>query len=420
MLYPKEEQRALSRLATPNIVEVRSVPSEKYQTLASALVTPPTGGPRSPVPRSSVVVIQLQAGQYEEPLCITTSVVIVGADGSMPTIRAFGSEGIKVSGTGAALVVLRKLRLVAGQMGPALIVHEASPLVEDCEIVGSGGKAARGSPPGVSVRGAYARPVLRGCLISGHAGAGVSFTGGACGLVSACEVSMCGCGIWLESGADPVIWKNMVTAHQGAGIVVRADARGCMMGNTIIQNGAGGILVESSRRSSTVIVQNRVWANKGCDLRQSPSSEGKLAAEVGAIILSNSVGSRSGGGQVGTNSGPASPPSAELSPAWPRHQVRSARELEDALHFAPRDRVTLIEMVESVELTKPLVLDRPVVLAGTSTSLAEVRGAPGTQAAVLIGPGAEAAALMHLAVRLPMSADVGTSCVVCCRTAFVC
>ncbi|CAE7687191.1 tetA [Symbiodinium pilosum] len=52
--------------------------------------------------------------------------------------------------------------------------------------------------------------------------------------------------------------------------------------NTILRNGAGGLLVESSRRSVTTIVRNRVWANIGCDLRQSPTSSGLLAGKAAA------------------------------------------------------------------------------------------------------------------------------------------
>ena len=61
-------------------------------------------------------------------------------------------------------------------------------------------------------------------------------------------------------------------------------------GNTILRNGAGGALVESARSVVTTIVRNRVWANSGCDLRQSPARQGLAAGESGAVVLGNTVG----------------------------------------------------------------------------------------------------------------------------------
>merc|ERR1719362_746251 len=305
-----------------------------------------------------------------------------------------------------ASCVLRRLRICSEQQGNAVSITDASPLLEGCELVGRGGEPVRGARAGMTVRGSCAWPVVRGCRVLGHAGAGLSFSKDAGGIVVACDISRCACGIWLDGGSDPLIWKNTISGHRGAGIVVRADGLGRVMWNAVLRNGAGGILVESSRRATTVIAQNRVWANMGCDLRQSPAGAGRTASEVGTLFCSNAVGQQedpAGGVSLGS----------ELKATWPKQSVHTAQELAAAVKCAPIDRYSFIEIQASVQLHEALVLDRPVVLTGRPGSRAELQGAPGAAAAVLIVPGGEAASLWCVMVKLQAHGKVsaGASCV---------
>lgn len=376
--------------------EVRTVPSPLFPTIAAALAQPSVvsleaSGGRGSVPN---LVIRILPGVYHEQLCITRPAILVGVEDSLPTIHGSGLDGLRIAAGGATSCVLRKLRLCAEAQGRAVTVDDSSPLIEGCELVGTGGDPVRGAPAGLQVRGADSHPIIRGCRISGHAGAGVSFGSGAQGLVVACDISRCACGVWLEGDANPLLWRNTIAGHRGAGVVVRAGARGLIMGNTVLRNGAGGVLVESSRSSVTKIAQNRVWSNIGWDLRQSPAPPGFSAGEVGALLISNIVG------QQGSDT--SSAPGIELAPAWPKRVVNRASELVAAVRGAPRNRIALVEIVGRLVLEEPLVLDRPVVLAGrkSSTAGAELCGAAGLAAVVVVAPGGEAAALCQLTIRL--------------------
>lgn len=411
-LLPSSWQEGWARAAAPapgralvGGAEVRTVPSALFPTLGAA-VPKPSRGSASPLPD---VVVRLLPGVYTERLHIVVPVVIVGASENMPTIRSLGREGVKIAGAAASSSALRHLRLCAEPGGHALCIQDSSPLIEGCELTGAGGAPARGAPAGLDVRGSGARPTIRGCRISGHAGAGASFGHSAGGILGTCEISRCGCGVWLDTGADPLIWRNTIAGHRGAGLVVRADGAGCSIGNTVLRNGAGGVLVESARRANAVITQNRVWANTGLDLRQSPASSGRSAAEAGALLLQNTIG------QQGPGDGGGAPPGAALSVAWPRRAVHNAAELTEALRAAPSDRTVLIEVVGRVDLEAPLVLDRPVVLAGAERGAAELWAPAGAEAAVVVTSGGEASALWWLTVRLPSGgvsrARAGASCV---------
>lgn len=378
--------------------ELRTVPSAAFPTIASALPTPGEAK-GSAVPS---IVVSILPGVYQERLRITAPCTLVGAEGGKTTLLAVGADGVAVVGTGDGACVLRRLRICAEAGGHALrIGSRASPLVESCELLGAGGAPTRGAPAGVDVRGEGACPVLRDCRITGHAGAGVCFGDNAGGMLITSEVSRCGCGVWLEAGANPLVWRNTIAGHRGAGIVVRADGMGRVIGNTVIRNGAGGMLVESARRAVVVIGQNRIWANVGGDLRQSPAPPGRPASEVGTLLLRNIAGEARGGAGL---------EASELRSAWPRRTVSTAWDLAAALREAPRDRIALIELVGRVELGTPLVLDRPVVLAGASDS-AEICGPPGAEAAIVVAAGGEAAALWRLRVSLLAPTRAGAACV---------
>ncbi|CAE6920188.1 unnamed protein product [Symbiodinium sp. CCMP2592] len=328
---------------------------------------------------------------YYEQLSITEPVVLVGAGKELPTIWG-GKDGVVVSGAGASACALRHLRLCAESRCHALTVSNSSPLIEGCEIVGSCGDPARGAPAGLEVRG-QSGPVIRECRIFDHAGAGIAFLQGANGLVAACDVTRCACGIWLEGEANPIIWRNTLAGHRGAGVVVRASGRGCITGNTILRNGAGGLLVESSRRAVTTIVRNRVWANSGCDLRQSPTSTGLLAGKAAAVTLANTVGHQDS---------PSASHGTELTAIWPQRVVINARDLRAAVREAPSDGFTFLQLQGKVVLEEPLVLDKPVILAGESLtgdsgsveSRGELHGPPG--GSVVIIQTAESCALWRL------------------------
>jgi len=100
--------------------------------------------------------------------------------------------------------------------------------------------------------------------------------------------------------------------------------------------------------------------------------------------------------------------------AWPRRAVQNEAELRSALADAPRDRTVLIEVVGSISLDEHLVINRPVVLVGSAPGAAELRGAPGAEAAISIGLGGEGCALRWLSIRLQQGNAVlraGGSCV---------
>lgn len=382
--------------------EVRTVPSPTFPTLNAALAQSAISEGSRAVSSTAVptVVIRVLPGVYQERLNIGIAAVLVGAGDGMPTIRAAGPDGIKVT----ASCVLRRLRLCTELGGHALSVQDASPLIEGCEILGAGGEPARGAPAGLDVRGTNARPIIRSCRISAHAGAGVTFASGSKGLLAGCDISRCGCGVWVDGGADPLIWRNTVAGHRGAGIVVRGAGAGCMMGNAVLRNGAGGILVESARRAVTAILQNRVWANTGNDIRQSPSRP--AASEVGVLLMHNTVG--------GQNTGSGGNPGIALSATWPKRVVHTAAELVAAVRDAPRDRTALVELVGRIDLEEPLHLDRPVVIAGAERGVAELWGPEGAEAAVLITAGGESAALWWLTIGLQGRGGrvrAGASCV---------
>ncbi|CAE7243974.1 unnamed protein product [Symbiodinium sp. KB8] len=124
--------------------------------------------------------VRILPGVYYEQLSITEPVVLVGAGKELPTIWG-GKDGVVVSGAGASACALRHLRLCAESSCHALTVSNSSPLIEGCEIVGSCGDPARGAPAGLEVRG-QSCPVIRECRIFDHAGAGIAFLQGACGL----------------------------------------------------------------------------------------------------------------------------------------------------------------------------------------------------------------------------------------------
>mmetsp|Transcript_40566 Transcript_40566/g.95357 ORF Transcript_40566/g.95357 Transcript_40566/m.95357 type:complete len:1264 (+) Transcript_40566:129-3920(+) len=385
-------------------VEVRSVPSKAFPTLAAALSHLGSSG----TPNPPNVVVRLLPGTYEcDRLSIVTSVVIEGSQsGSLPTIRCGGTDGLRIAGTAAAGCALRRLRLCAEMGCSALTIHDATPLIESCEVLGAGGEASRGTPAGLVVKGARAWPVIRKCLISAHSGPGICFRDDSSGMVANSEISKCGCGVWLEEGGNPILWRNTVSGQRGAGIVVKADGAGSAVGNSILQNGAAGLLIESSRYVMTVMVKNRVWGNRGQDLRQSPAPAGHTAAESGALLLNNHIGKRE-------NTGSSDPGSA-MSSAWPRRVVRNDAELRAALSDAPRDRTVVVEISGSIQLEDRLVINRPVVLAGTAPGSAEIRGAPGVESAITIGRGGEASAFRWLSIRLQQGQSVsraGGSCV---------
>jgi len=170
--------------------EVRTVPSPAYPTLNAALAQPATSEGGSAVSSTAVpsVVVRVLPGVYQERLCIGIAAVLVGAGDGLPTIRAAGPDGLKVT----ASCVLRRLRICTEMGGHALSVQDASPLVEGCEILGAGGEPARGAPAGLDIRGASARPIIRSCRISAHSGAGVTFAAGSRGLLAGCDISRCG------------------------------------------------------------------------------------------------------------------------------------------------------------------------------------------------------------------------------------
>ncbi|CAK9106747.1 unnamed protein product [Durusdinium trenchii] len=298
---------------------------------------------------------------YYEALDISSPVVLVGAGKELPTIWGNRPDGIVISSSSCC--VLRHLRLCAEPKGHAIAVRSASPLIEDCDVVGAAGEAARGARAGVDVRG-HSQPVLRGCRIYDHSGAGVAFSQ-AGGMVVACDIARCACGVWLEGGANPLIWRTTLASHRGAGVVVRADASGCVVGNTILRNGAGGLLVESNRKNITTIVRNRVWANCGCDLRQSPAKGGGLeAGSAHSVVLANTVGHFDS---------PSASCGIELLASWPETVVTTWTELKRALRRSgdspggvplPEGTWRVIRICGRIQVEEPLLLDRPVVLAG--------------------------------------------------------
>eukprot|EP00930_Biecheleria_cincta_P084880 TRINITY_DN74304_c0_g1_i1.p1 TRINITY_DN74304_c0_g1~~TRINITY_DN74304_c0_g1_i1.p1 ORF type:complete len:1265 (-),score=176.35 TRINITY_DN74304_c0_g1_i1:136-3930(-) len=383
-------------------VEVRTVPSALYPTVSSALLAPRLALKESS--RCQPLMIRVLPGVYHEHLHVTEPVVIVGAGKELPVIWGVGREGITVSGSAASSCVLRRLRLCAEAGCHSLCVKDASPLIESCELVGSGGDPVRGAPAGLDVKGSDSRPIVRGCRILDHAGAGVAFSDAAGGLVGTSEISRCACGLWLEGGSNPLIWRNTVACHRGAGVVVRANGRGCILGNRILNNGAGGVLVESSRRAATVIVQNKIWANSGCDLRQGPSTNGLAAGLSGTLLFANTVGQQ--------DNGPSTNQGIDLVASWPKRVVSSTAELLAAVQEAPGDRIVLIEIQGCLTLEEPLVLDRPVVLAGEpilagshapsgASARGELRAGPKAAAVVVVEDGADAIGLWRLRLVLP-------------------
>ncbi|OLP83354.1 hypothetical protein AK812_SmicGene35894 [Symbiodinium microadriaticum] len=187
---------------------------------------------------------------------------------------------------------------------------------------------------------------------------------------------------------------------------VRASGRGCITGNTILRNGAGGLLVESSRRAVTTIVRNRVWANSGCDLRQSPTSTGLLAGKAAAVTLANTVGHQDS---------PSASHGTELTAIWPQRVVTNSRDLRAAVREAPSDGFTFLQLQGKVVLEEPLLLDKPVILAGESLtgdsgsieSRGELHGPPGGSAVIV--ETAESCALWRL--NLILSPTTPASCV---------
>lgn len=394
--------------------EVRTVPSPGYPTIAAALQPDGSrfGGPSNhhhqagsatggTLPR---LVVRLLPGVYHEDLCINTAVVLVGADErELPTIRCSRPDGLRITGSEGSMCMLKNIRVCAELGGRALAIYGSSPLIDACELVGAGGEPARGAPAGVDIRGSLTRPVLRGCRISGHGGAGVSFGSESSGTLACCDIGRCGCGVWLDSGANPLVWRNTIAGHRGAGIVVRSSGRGRVVGNTILRNGAGGILVESRRSASTVLAQNRVWMNMGCDLRQSPAPRGVAASEVGAMLLGNIVGEQSESSRAS---------GMELFAQWPKRVASNGRALVAAMRDAPRDRFVCIEIAGTIDLQEPLILDRPIVITAAEGQSAEIRGAVGALAVVVVVPGGESAALWRVSISLPDAAKVGagTTC----------
>lgn len=188
--------------------------------------------------------------------------------------------------------------------------------------------------------------------------------------------------------------------------MVRASGRGCITGNTILRNGAGGLLVESSRRAVTTIVRNRVWANSGCDLRQSPTSTGLLAGKAAAVTLANTVGHQDS---------PSASHGTELTAIWPQRVVTNSRDLRAAVREAPSDGFTFLQLQGKVVLEEPLLLDKPVILAGESLtgdsgsieSRGELHGPPGGSAVIV--ETAESCALWRL--NLILSPTTPASCV---------
>lgn len=382
--------------------EIRTVPSTRFPTIASSLAQPPTIPLGKMIARGKGalpnLVVRVFAGVYHESICISQPVLLVGAEDAMPTIHGSGPEGVKITGFDSSACVLRKLRISSETQHSALTIDGASPMIESCEVVGCGGEPVRRTLAGVVVRGSDARPVIRGCRISGHSGAGVSFSDGAQGLLSACDISCCACGVWLESGANPLLWRNTIAGHRGAGIVVRSGALGSVLGNAVLRNGAGGVLVESNRQACTKISQNRVWANIGCDLRQSPAQSGVTAGEVGALLVGNVVGSRS------DESNQA--PGIEMTAAWPTRVVSRGADLIAAVRGAPKSRFVVIEISGRIVLDEPLIIDRPVIISGTAAKIpgttSELCGSASSGAVVVFKQGGEAACLWQLTIRLPV------------------
>eukprot|EP00927_Polykrikos_kofoidii_P041628 TRINITY_DN35482_c0_g1_i1.p1 TRINITY_DN35482_c0_g1~~TRINITY_DN35482_c0_g1_i1.p1 ORF type:complete len:1399 (-),score=183.56 TRINITY_DN35482_c0_g1_i1:81-4277(-) len=383
--------------------EMRTVPSQAYQSIRDALAHLPAHashvaarGGSSPSVVPTVIVRVLPGTYYEQGLSINAPVIITGTDAGLPTIRLAGPEGIIIGKSGGSACVLRKLRLCSMSEASTLRVIDASPLVEACELIGMKSASARGTSSGILVEGPGAKPVVRGCCISGHSGSGVCFSSGAGGLLMASDVSRCGCGVWLESEADPLVWRNTFSGHRGAGVVIRSDSFGRIMGNTVLRNGAGGILVESNRRTHVVLAQNRVWANAGCDFQKTPASPGFCSAsEAGALLLSNIIGHHQPGAAGVFPSAGTEP----LAAMWPKRQVASGAELLAAVRGAPLDRIVIIEFDGCVELEEPLVIDRPVVLAGVhGGTRAELHGTSRSEAVVVVVAGGESAALWKLRV----------------------
>eukprot|EP00928_Gymnodinium_smaydae_P037285 TRINITY_DN25911_c0_g1_i1.p1 TRINITY_DN25911_c0_g1~~TRINITY_DN25911_c0_g1_i1.p1 ORF type:complete len:1272 (-),score=297.47 TRINITY_DN25911_c0_g1_i1:88-3750(-) len=382
-------------MQTPTI---REVPSEAFPSLADALVVEGNAAPST-----AALVIRLAAGEYREPLQLLTAalaghgltdVVIeaAAADESscddLPTLRALGPSGVEIAagldGSGEqpqqCHVRLRKLRLCAEEGGNALSIDGASPCVEDCELLGAGGAPARGARAGVSIRGASAQPVLRGCRIHGHSGAGVSIDAGASGVYAGNEISRCGCGFWLESGAGAaLLWRNTVRGNSGAGVVARTGAQGSVLGNSLLGNACGALL-ESDRSAHVVLAHNRICDNLGPGLRQSKATALR-AMEAGALILDNVIEDNGAG--------------AAAQPMWQGRPVSTATELDAAVREAPVDRCFVVEISGLIELPRPLILDRPVLLVGSASGrTAGIACASG--AAVVVGAGGASAALIGL------------------------
>eukprot|EP00927_Polykrikos_kofoidii_P008928 TRINITY_DN13723_c0_g1_i1.p1 TRINITY_DN13723_c0_g1~~TRINITY_DN13723_c0_g1_i1.p1 ORF type:complete len:1567 (-),score=310.40 TRINITY_DN13723_c0_g1_i1:208-4809(-) len=380
----------VSRPVSQAQAEIRHVPSDAFPTLAAALAVPGGSRPRSPCKASSSapsVVIKLAPGTYQGRVSLSWGVVLEASnpdDRPLPALENLGPNGLEIvagsdedpltsslagvpplpsassssssssssSWPSTSCCVLRRLRLRADPGRPAVSILGVSPLIEGCEFEGAGEAPTRGARAGVVVRGTSARPVLRHCTIWGHGGAGLVFEDGAGGFVAGNDISWCGCGFWMEGGTSPVLWRNNASNCSGAGVVVRAAASGSAFGNVLVGN-ACGALVESDRKATTVIAHNRIAQSVGPAMRQSKASS-CAAAEAGALLVGNSVGSNGLG--------------ATLEPKWPRLVVRNAVELSEALRGAPVDRIQVIEVQGLIELPKPLYVDRPVFLTGPQLS----------------------------------------------------
>jgi serine/threonine protein phosphatase PrpC len=150
-------------------------------------------------------VIEVQAGEYREPLRLREGVTLRSKQPREAILRASGASGapamaIYAEGlTSGRVVGFRILADAQMPLSAGVVLADSSVEIEDTEISGAG--------VGVEIRGA-SNPAVRACYIHNNSGPGIAISGKGSAWISHNVLEANGRGVTALSGAAPTLLRN--------------------------------------------------------------------------------------------------------------------------------------------------------------------------------------------------------------------
>jgi hypothetical protein len=199
-------------------------------------------------------------GIYRESLVVDKDVAIIGQGGpGEVVIESAKGPCLNLQASGARLSNLQ-LQTLAGEPGPAMVIGQGRPLVENCGIDAQDGPAVRIAGPGAdpvlvdcTIRsaggcgielGAQAGARLEDCLLEAEGGAGLRVGPGAQAVAARCRIqNRSGVGVALDPGARVTLEECQISGQQAGGVEVEADARAELKRCQVSGSGSVGVLV---------------------------------------------------------------------------------------------------------------------------------------------------------------------------------